>query len=310
MKKLTMVATILTAFASHGAYAQANDSNPFLDAPQREQMRATELIGQAVHVPTATDQSARQAERANERWESVGDIGDLLISRDGQVGAVLVDIGGFLGVGEREVAIDMGQLEFVSEPDQRDEARPDRPQDYRVVVNFDRETLENAPTYEDPADARRDTRGAMDRAQSAAERTAQRAEDAAERTAQRVEDTAERTAQRVEREADRMTDDRRRSAAGYAVAPRNEQTAENLRGADVWGANDEEIANVADLGLDDQGSVTHILFDVGGFLGVGRRTVQLPIDEVEILWNDEDGDIRVYVPMSEEEIKALPEHRR
>ncbi len=45
--------------------------------------------------------------------ESIGSVDDLLLDRDGQVIAVIVGIGGFLGIGEKDVAISNDQLEFV-----------------------------------------------------------------------------------------------------------------------------------------------------------------------------------------------------
>lgn len=45
--------------------------------------------------------------------ESIGAVDDLLLDRDGQIIAVIVGIGGFLGIGERDVAISTDQLEFV-----------------------------------------------------------------------------------------------------------------------------------------------------------------------------------------------------
>lgn len=352
MKMLTIAATVLTAFAGH-ASAQTADTTAFHTANQGQELRASELIGEAVHVPASAD-------NADERWESVGDIGDLILSRDGQVGAVLVDVGGFLGVGAREVAIRMDQLDFIPEDDQRaaapatadgaarDARSPanqgvvgandrdrtaDLPEDYRVVVQLNREALENAPAYDDaqraqaqagatgaagaagagaaaPAQQRagQQAAGQPGTADRAAAGNAQRDQIAAERSEQHAEELAQREQRRADQRAQPMASDQGRGADGYVLAPANEQTAENLRGADVWGADNEEIATVADLRLDDQGSVTHVLFDVGGFLGIGSRTVALPMEEVEIMWNDEDGDVRVHVPMSEEELKALPAH--
>jgi len=38
--------------------------------------------------------------------QDVGDINDLILSKDGQVQAVVIGVGGFLGLGEKDVAID------------------------------------------------------------------------------------------------------------------------------------------------------------------------------------------------------------
>jgi PRC-barrel domain len=46
--------------------------------------------------------------------EDIGEVGDVLIDRNGQVRAVVVDVGGFLGIGETHVAIPMQQVQFRS----------------------------------------------------------------------------------------------------------------------------------------------------------------------------------------------------
>lgn len=45
--------------------------------------------------------------------ESIGSVDDLLLDSEGQVMAVVVGVGGFLGIGEKDVAIANDQLEFV-----------------------------------------------------------------------------------------------------------------------------------------------------------------------------------------------------
>lgn len=45
--------------------------------------------------------------------ESIGGVDDLLLDSNGQVMAVVVGVGGFLGIGEKDVAIANDQLEFV-----------------------------------------------------------------------------------------------------------------------------------------------------------------------------------------------------
>jgi putative membrane protein len=46
--------------------------------------------------------------------EDIGEVGDVLIDRNGQVRAVVIDVGGFLGIGETPVAIPMQQVQFRS----------------------------------------------------------------------------------------------------------------------------------------------------------------------------------------------------
>ena len=49
---------------------------------------------------------------AGEEGEEIGNITDLVFSESGQITAVVIGVGGFLGIGEKAVAVDFGALEF------------------------------------------------------------------------------------------------------------------------------------------------------------------------------------------------------
>jgi len=66
---------------------------------QANQMMASDLIGTRV-VSTNN--------------ESIGDINDVIVDRNGQVMAVIVGVGGFLGIGEKDVAVPFNSLEFAN----------------------------------------------------------------------------------------------------------------------------------------------------------------------------------------------------
>jgi sporulation protein YlmC with PRC-barrel domain len=59
---------------------------------------------------------------------------------------VLIDVGGFLGMGERQVAVDMTSVRFIS-----DEATPEDLSDYFLVTNASRVLVEAAPEYTNDA---------------------------------------------------------------------------------------------------------------------------------------------------------------
>jgi sporulation protein YlmC with PRC-barrel domain len=52
----------------------------------------------------------------NEANESLGSINDLLTDKDGNVKAVVIGVGGFLGVGEHLIAVPYDKIKFVNEP--------------------------------------------------------------------------------------------------------------------------------------------------------------------------------------------------
>ena len=64
--------------------------------------RASKLIGVNVY---------------NEANERLGDINELILDSSGKVNAVIIGIGGFLGMGEHDIAVSMEKLQFREEHD-------------------------------------------------------------------------------------------------------------------------------------------------------------------------------------------------
>lgn len=52
----------------------------------------------------------------NEANESLGTINDLLTDKEGNIKAVVIGVGGFLGVGERLIAVSYDKIKFSTEP--------------------------------------------------------------------------------------------------------------------------------------------------------------------------------------------------
>ena len=52
----------------------------------------------------------------NDNNESIGSINDLLMDKSGSIKAVVIGVGGFLGVGEHLVALPFEKIKFVNEP--------------------------------------------------------------------------------------------------------------------------------------------------------------------------------------------------
>ena len=52
----------------------------------------------------------------NDNNESLGSINDLLTDKSGNIKAVVIGVGGFLGVGEHLVAVPFDKIKFVNEP--------------------------------------------------------------------------------------------------------------------------------------------------------------------------------------------------
>ncbi|MCR8914068.1 PRC-barrel domain containing protein [Marinobacter panjinensis] len=114
------------AMESSNKTAQSDQSGmknqSYLGSAPPNGMQASDLIG--TDLKTSGD-------------ESVGEIGDLIIDQDGKVMAVVVSVGGFLGMGEKHVAISWDKVQTSSNADDRD-----------LRVDVTRDELESAPGFE------------------------------------------------------------------------------------------------------------------------------------------------------------------
>ncbi|MET4717284.1 sporulation protein YlmC with PRC-barrel domain [Bradyrhizobium japonicum] len=112
MKSFLAVALLGTAVIGGAAFAQstqpADRAAPAATAqPADAKMalkgswRASKLMGLNVY---------------NEANEKLGDINELLVDKSGKINAVVIGIGGFLGMGEHDIAVSIDKLKFVEEP--------------------------------------------------------------------------------------------------------------------------------------------------------------------------------------------------
>lgn len=102
-------------------------------------MSAETFIGKRLYASEADVDASATFNEVDQNWDDIGEISDLVLSKDGQVKAVLVDIGGFLGLGERSVAVSMDQLRTIRDGDSENE--------YFIVFTANRAALESAPEF-------------------------------------------------------------------------------------------------------------------------------------------------------------------
>ncbi|AFL49127.1 hypothetical protein USDA257_c05320 [Sinorhizobium fredii USDA 257] len=74
----------------------------YLTEQAADQISANTYIGQSVHNPND---------------ESIGEINDLIIKKEGGIAAAVVGVGGFLGIGEKNVAVPFESIEVTEQPD-------------------------------------------------------------------------------------------------------------------------------------------------------------------------------------------------
>jgi sporulation protein YlmC with PRC-barrel domain len=89
---------------------------------QADEMRASKLIGTTV---------------VNAANETVGDVNEVVLTKDGKVAAVILGVGGFLGMGEREVAVNFNSIRM----------NRDQSNNLVLTVNATKENLKDAPAW-------------------------------------------------------------------------------------------------------------------------------------------------------------------
>ena len=151
--KATLIVLTTLAIGLGAAFAQVGVTEArFQDRASVSDLRASDLMGATVY---ATDRHAemRVVDGPSDNWESVGNIDDFVMSQDGEIRGVLLDIGGFLGIGARTVMVNMDALQLVQERDS---------DTVHVVLVTSREELETAPEFDQQtltSQARTDFRG-------------------------------------------------------------------------------------------------------------------------------------------------------
>ncbi len=145
-----LATTAITTLVATGAFAQdattpapepaepapMTDTAPAIDqaaeapAMAGEGNLASMIIGETVYNGTGDDA------------ENIGEVKDIVIGEDGGMQAVVVGVGGFLGIGEMEVAVDFEQLEWAERDGARWLVAPMSKEQLETQAAFDRSAYE------------------------------------------------------------------------------------------------------------------------------------------------------------------------
>lgn len=90
------------------------------------------------------------------------------------------------------------------------------------------------------------------------------------------------------------------SDSEYVTAETVEES--ELQGARVYDANDEWIGEISEVFPNSRTAIV----DVGGFLGIGEKPVELNLSDLNILKSEEGSDLKVMVRMTEAQLEAMP----
>lgn len=318
IQKLLATTAIVTLLAG-SAYAQETTTPaPAAPAPMTDEAAqapvqaadghlASNLMGETVYNGTGDDA------------ENIGSVNDLVIGSSGTIDQIIVGVGGFLGLGEKNVALNFGEIDWA-----------ERDGDRWIVVNATKEQLEGQPEFDmrpyqvapaTTAMAPAGTDGATpadgmavpadDMAAAPADGTTMAPADGmaaapADGTAP-ADPNADMTAEAPA--APTTAPDQTQTGAidrsTLTEMPANQIRAEELVGTTVYGANEANVGSIGDVVLTQDGQVDAVIIDVGGFLGIGAKEVAVGMDKLAFM-TDANGNKYLYTTFTEEQLNAAP----
>ena len=216
---------VLAADAETQAQTQVEAGQTDAEVTAANSINAEELIGEDVYSIDGED---------------IGDISTLMVGSDGRIRNVIVSFGGFLGMGEKEVALPWDRFTVGPEGEQ-------------ITVDVTEAEIEAMPDFEWPEDyetgtlLRDDTNmDAGDELAADAERVGDDVADTADDVADEVEETAdevaasaERTAEEVDQEIDEAV-----TTDAQVTSTVNQVAASTLIGTDIRTRDDEDVGEV------------------------------------------------------------------
>jgi len=214
-------------------------------SPGGEDILVTQLLGQGVFTSDADDA------------EQVGTITNLVVTSGQGVSAVVLSVGGFLGLGEKDVTVDFGQLEWTAlENGSR-----------RWVLATTAEALSAAPAFI-WADSEETTGEPALTPEEEQEQMAEGDPNAA------PVDPSLTTDQPVSAQAVPL------DRSGFTEFDETGLSADELLGIAVYGINDELIGSIGDVLPSADGGFDALVVDVGGFLGIGAKPVAVAFENL------------------------------
>src|SRR3989440_2835596 len=152
-----MAAAAVSALALTSAMAQTSTSPPSSSPPAAATTPATP-------APSASASTSGKAnfvtKQTSDQWlaskfkgtdvigaddKKIGDVSDILFDKDKKVLAYIVGVGGFLGIGQKDVALDPAAFQAVPGSSAND---------YKLRLSMTKDELKNAPTFEPYKEAR------------------------------------------------------------------------------------------------------------------------------------------------------------
>ncbi len=242
-------------------------------AADDQDVLVTKLLGQKVYSSVADN--ARE----------IGTINNMVITSGMGISAVVIAVGGFLGVGEKDVAVDFAELTWA----ERDDGTR------RWVLETTQEELAEAPAFIWTDSEESTGKPALT--------TQQEQNQLVDGNPNATPLDPSLTTDQPERPVITTTPDR----SGMTNVNQADLSADDLRGIPVYGRDDEQIGTISDVVLTPQGNSDALIVDVGGFLGLGAKPVAVAFENLTFS-SDTNGQRYLFLNTSREQLETQPEY--
>jgi sporulation protein YlmC with PRC-barrel domain len=233
-----------------------------------EDTLVTQLLGQTVWTSAEND------------GEELGTVNDMVVTSGVGITAVVIGVGGVLGVGAKDVAIAFDQLQWAEREDgSRRWVLPVTPDALAAAPAFiwgDSEAVTGEPALSPEEEE----------AQLASENPNAAPVDPGLTTDQ----------------PEAATSPQRQGLTSLDAA---EFSVDQLRGIGVYGINDELIGSISDVITTPEGTSDAVIVDVGGFLGLGAKPVAVGLDNL-VISEDVSGARYLFINTTRQQLEAQP----
>lgn len=276
--------------AAPSASTSAQNTTPAPAAPAEPVKRAegnlaTNIIGETVYNGTGDDA------------QNIGDVNDIVINKEAKAQSLIIGVGGFLGIGEKNVAYDFDKAQWAERNGDRWLVAQTTKEELQAQPDFNRKAYDPAPASTASNDA---NAPATVTPTVMASNTASTNNTATTTNA----DQAGKTAQNAPAPA---TADQTKTGSidksTLTEMPIGQIRAEDLVGTTVYGANDVNVGEIGDIVLGADKKVDAVIIDVGGFLGVGEKEVAVGMDNLKFM-TDKNGKRYLYTNFTKEQLEA------
>jgi len=252
--------------------AQAPAAVPAEPVKRADGNLATNIIGETVYNGTGDDA------------QNIGSVNDIVLSKEGKAQSLVIGVGGFLGLGAKNVTYDFNKAQWAEKNGDRWLVAQTTKEELQAQPDFNRKAYDPVPA----------TTASNEPAATAPAETTAPAAAPTDKTAQAPAATAPDQTKTAAIDKSTLTE-----------MPMGEIRGEDLKGATVYGANDAKVGEIGDVVLTSDKKTDAVIVNVGGFLGIGEKEVAVGLDNLKFM-TDKDGKKYLYTSFTKEQLEAQP----